>query len=103
MSINRINKVILCSKVELKSIEKIDFYATTSKSIVKDFCEFFLPFLKYNNFNVVCNFHNTKEKNEKVVLSPKNGDKHIINLSLYKYSQQLYDRIIFLDKKFLEA
>ncbi|KAI4839749.1 hypothetical protein MKS88_001650 [Plasmodium brasilianum] len=100
MNINRINKIILCSKVELKSIEKIDFYSGATNSVVKDFCAFFFPILKYNNFHIPYTFHHTTDDDEKIVLFPKNKDKHIINLSLYKYSQQIYDRIIFLDKKF---
>ncbi|SOV11589.1 conserved Plasmodium protein, unknown function [Plasmodium sp. gorilla clade G2] len=103
MSINRINKIILCSRIELKSIDKIDFYAEASNNIVKNFCDYFLPQLKYNNFNILYTF-NKPEKNtkEKIVLFTRNGETHIINLSLYKYSHQLYERIIYLDKKFLE-
>ncbi|VWU52797.1 conserved protein, unknown function [Hepatocystis sp. ex Piliocolobus tephrosceles] len=103
MSVKRINKIILCAKVELKSIEKIDFYVNVTNPVVKDFCSFFLPTLKYNNFNIPYNFYQAKEKNEKIVLHPQNKDTHIINLNLYKYSQQLYDRIIFLDTWFYES
>ncbi|GAW81485.1 hypothetical protein, conserved [Plasmodium gonderi] len=102
MSINRINKILFSSKIELMSIQKMEFYASTSNAVVKDFCTFFLPVLKYNNFNVEYMFHQIDGKEEKVILWPRNKDTHIINLGLYKYSQQLYDRIIFLDRKFSE-
>ncbi|EUT90559.1 hypothetical protein PFAG_00915 [Plasmodium falciparum Santa Lucia] len=42
MSINRINKIILCSRIELKTIDKIDFYTEASNNIVKNFCDYFL-------------------------------------------------------------
>ncbi|CDU18771.1 hypothetical protein YYC_05269 [Plasmodium yoelii 17X] len=102
MSINRINKIILCSKVELKSIEKIEFYTNIGNDVVKDFCEFFLPTLKYNNFHVTYNL-NTVQDDERINLFPRNKDIYTINLNLYKYSHQLYNRILFLDSKFFES
>ncbi|VTZ69059.1 conserved protein, unknown function [Plasmodium chabaudi chabaudi] len=102
MSINRINKIILCSKVELKSIEKMEFYTNTANDVVKDFCECFLPTLKYNNFHVTYTF-NTVQDHEKIILWPRNKDIYTINLNLYKYSHQLYNRILFLDSKFAES
>ncbi|CXI60405.1 conserved Plasmodium protein, unknown function [Plasmodium berghei] len=102
MSINRINKIILCSKVELKSIERMEFYTTIGNDVVKDFCEFFFPTLKYNNFHVIYTF-NTVQDHEKIILWPRNKDIYTINLNLYKYSHQLYNRILFLDSKFSES
>ncbi|SBT36553.1 conserved Plasmodium protein, unknown function [Plasmodium ovale wallikeri] len=103
MSINRINKAILCANVGFRSIEKIDFYVSASNPVMKDFCTFFLPSLKYSNYNVSWSFHPETNGDEKIVLFPKNNDVHIINLKLYKYSQQLYDRIVFLDAKFYDS
>lgn len=103
MSITRINKIILSAKEELKHIKQIDFYSSTSNNIIKDFCNFFLPFLKYNNFEIVCNFHTIQDDNERIILTPKNRDVHVMNLRLYKYSQQIYDRILHLDRKFQES
>ncbi|ANQ08736.1 Uncharacterized protein PCOAH_00031060 [Plasmodium coatneyi] len=102
MSVNRINKILLCSKVEFKSIGKVEFYASASNRVVSDFRTFFLPMLKYNNFNVEFAFHPADGKDEKVILWPRNKDTHTLNLGLYRYSQLLYDRMVFLDRKFSE-
>ncbi|KMZ92505.1 hypothetical protein PVMG_06320, partial [Plasmodium vivax Mauritania I] len=70
MSVHRINKILLCSKVELKSIGKVEFYARASNRVVSDFRAFFLPMLKYHNFSVEFAFHPADGKEEKVVLWP---------------------------------